>query len=209
MGAAERTSPSILNNAALAAQVLLLMSVFICVAPQSAFAQSNKQKVTITGGIDPSGKLYNWTITNNYSKRIVFVSFPHYSASTFTAPFGWEVDCENLLNVGVANPQGDCEATAMDLSAGIPRSGSSKFEMQVPRAVARRPGKVLIRFADDTEYVVAGVELPQKESVGERYVPMIGMGGIFAIFLLVAWMRSRGKKSEEDPDSNVADSEQP
>jgi len=64
--------------------------------------------------------------------------------------------------------------------------------MQIaPGGVKRGPGEVTVRFADGSETRVSGVELPQQEGLGDKYVSLIALGGVFTIFVIVQAVRKR------------------
>jgi hypothetical protein len=68
--------------------------------------------------------------------------------------------------------------------------------MQIAPAGAKRgPGEVSIRFADGSEVRVAGVELPQQEGLGDKYVSLIALGGVFAFFVIAQAVRKRRRRS--------------
>ncbi len=164
--------------------------------------------VTITGGADPAGYTYTWTVTSKHSSPIVHVEFPHYHGALFFAPENWSVECTFLVNVRVEDRPGVCtarntlfaEAPARRTRNDVaPRSrsasaqGALEFRMQVVLKGARRgPGHVLVRFADDSEVYVAGVELPQREAAGDKYISLIGLGLIFVVWVIArTWGRAK------------------
>lgn len=64
--------------------------------------------------------------------------------------------------------------------------------MQIPPGGAKRsPGEVTVRFANGNETRVSGVELPQQEGLGDKYVSLIALGGVFTIFVIVQAARKR------------------
>ncbi len=179
--------------------VLLGTSVPTTAAPPS---------VTITGGADPAGYIYTWTVTSKHTSPIVFVEFPHYHGALFFAPEDWSVECTFLVNVAVEDRPGVCTARNMlfaEAPAGRNRNdvapsgrsalakGALEFRMQVVLDGTRRgPGHVLVRFADDSEVYVAGVELPQREAAGDKYISLIGLGLIFAVWVIArSWGRAK------------------
>lgn len=175
----------------------------------SALTTAAPPQATITGGADPAGYSYTWTVTNKHTSPIVHVEFPHYHGALFFAPEDWSVECTFLVNVGVEDRPGVCTARNVlfaEAPAGFARNntalgskpGSARdtldFRMQVLlRGTRRGQGQVLVRFADGSEVYVAGVELPQREAVGDKYVPLIGLGLIFLIWV-IARSRSRAKR---------------
>lgn len=151
--------------------------------------------VTVAGGADASRHMYTWTVTNRHTSPITRVEFPHYRATLFFAPTGWSTDCTFLVNVGVEDSPGACVAGAPAPSDGIQPGRSAEFRMQCSaRGASRGIGVITIRFADGIEREVAGVELPQPEGIGDKFVPLIGLAAIAGIFALIAAIRNRRAK---------------
>ncbi|MCH8991974.1 MAG: hypothetical protein IIA44_09540 [Acidobacteria bacterium] len=131
---------------------------------------------------------------------IVFVEFPHYHGSLFFAPEGWNTECTFLVNVGVRDSPGVCTAFVDSAAVGIAPGRSARFNMRIDAAGAiRAGGEVFIRFADGTEAVVAGVELPQAETTGEKYVPLIGLGVMLLVVVIVQKRRTRSRAVKPRP----------
>jgi hypothetical protein len=64
--------------------------------------------------------------------------------------------------------------------------------MQIAPAGAKRgPGDVTVRFADGSETRVTGVESPQQERLGDKYVSLIALGSVFTIFVIAQAARKR------------------
>lgn len=157
----------------------------------SAVAAAETPLATVAGGADGSGHNYLWVITNHHTSPIVRVEIPHYRADTFFPPAGWKQECTHLMIAGQPRGSGVCRAWVESAADGIAPSRSAEFGLRVAREGAqRRPGNVRVRFADGTEYVVAGVEVPARESVQERFVALIGTALIVAALVWVQ-MRSR------------------
>jgi len=161
--------------------------------------------VAVEGGADFSGHNYTWTVTNRHSASIVHVSFPHFRADLFQAPPGWVTKCTNLVGVGVADPRGECAAESAPPVDGIRPQRSAQFTMRIAAAGAqRRTGTVTVRFADGREAQVAGVELPQSEPKSEQFMPLMGLGVIFAIFVIIVACRRRPRGSGTDTHTGAA-----
>lgn len=158
---------------------------------------AREARASISGGADASGVTYRWTVTHEHTSPIVYVEFPHYHASLFFAPAGWTQRSTFLVNVGVADRPGVCTARAESAFSGIVRGRSGDFGMQVTAAGTRRGrGNVIVRFADGTESVVADVELPVPETVGSKYLPLVGLSVIAIVALGVRALRQRvGRRS--------------
>ncbi len=173
------------------------LPLVVCLSPLIALSTilagaGEDATVTVAGGADVSGQVYTWTVTNRYPSPVVGLEFPHYRATLFFAPVTWLTDCTFLVNVGVEDSPGVCVATAPAPTEGIPPGRSAEFSMQCSAAGARRAmGAVTVRFADGKEIEVAGVELPTREGVGDKYVPLVGLGAIAVILVLVAALRRR------------------
>ena len=181
-----------------AVTVVLFSASLVWCSP--AFPQASAEAVgppvTIEGGADATGNNYAWTVTNNGKVPIVFIEFPHFGADGFTAPDGWEVHCTNLLNLGVRNPEGVCQATAKTPSDGIAPGRSASFHMRVSAQGAHSaPGQVKLRLEDGTELVAQNISLPQRESFGDQYISFIGLAIIFVVFVVATAVRRRSKRS--------------
>ncbi|MCC6361614.1 MAG: hypothetical protein IT450_23000, partial [Phycisphaerales bacterium] len=53
------------------------IAVLALLAAVSVAAAAEEPRVEITGGVDPSGQNYSWTVTNRSDTPIVSVTFPH------------------------------------------------------------------------------------------------------------------------------------
>jgi len=164
---------------------------FALIGPASGVANPT---VLITGGADASGHTYAWQVANNGASPIVQVRFPHYRAGLFFVPPDWSKECTALVHVGVKDEPGVCTARAGSPGKGIAPGRSTTFSMQIAPAGAKRGrGEVTLRFDDGTEMRVGGVELPQGEGLGDKYVSLIGLGLVFMIFILAQAIRKRRK----------------
>ena len=148
--------------------------------------------VFITGGADVCGHTYTWQVRNDGASPIVEVRFPHFRAGLFFPPPGWLGDCTALVKVGAKDEPGVCTARAPGSADGIAPGRSATFSMQIAATGAKRgPGEVVVRFADGNETRVSGVELPQQEGLGDKYVSLIALAGVFTIFLIAQAVRKR------------------
>ncbi len=160
-------------------------------------------KVTITGGAEDVGHHYSWVVTNQHWSPIVRVEFPHYRAYLFHIPEGWSAETTNLVHVGTKDEPGVCVAVAPSTVEGIARRQSAEFGMQVGDLRAKpRPGIVVVHFADGSEVRVDGVAMPTRVGVGDDHVPLIGLGLIFVVWLLLAAVRRRSRKTPRAGDHN-------
>lgn len=156
--------------------------------------------VTVEGGPDGLGSSYQWTITNDYTSPITKVEIPHYRASLFFAPKGWNSSCTNLVAVGAKDEPGSCTSTAESPASGIAPGRSLSFSLQVASGTVKRgSGTVTVEFADSSRQQVANVLVPVPESIMARYVPLIGLGAILFFLVVVETIRSR-KKSHRRAD---------
>ncbi len=162
-------------------------------------------KVEIAGGADGSGQNYRWTVTNHYGSPIVYIQFPHYHADTFHAPEGWSKESTYLVNVGVPDKPGTCTASVDSARKGIPPGRSAEFSVRLATGGAhRRPGQVTVRFADGTQTIVAGVELPTASTTPERLYGLIGFALVFVIIVIVQTRRRRKGPRAIEPDAGSA-----
>ena len=158
-----------------------------------AMGQATDALVTITGGADQTAHNYSWTVRNHDTSPIVYLEFPHYRADLFTTPAGWEQKGTTyLVNIGVADKPGVCIARPVPPHPGIVRGASASFGMRV----AQRRGllgknTVTVRFADGKEVRVKDVELPVPPEETSKYVPLIGMGVLFVVFVAYRTIRNR------------------
>ncbi|MCH8241461.1 MAG: hypothetical protein IH897_02485 [Planctomycetes bacterium] len=145
--------------------------------------------VAISGGADDSGQNYSWKITNKHESPIIFVEIPQYKAGVGIPPDG--------RNSKLTNPRGLGGRTGfftskVDTAAdGIAPGESATFGLTVTvRGTPRGKGDILIRFADETETRVRA-EVPIKETLADRYISLIGLGLIFAVYLVVRAVKRR------------------
>lgn len=159
----------------------------------------------MTGGADPSGHEYAWKLTNEGASSIVEVRIPHYRANLFFPPDGWESSCTGLVAVGAKNEPGLCTVKPASGKEGLTPGRSVELRMQIAAAGAkRRAGSVVVRFADGAEFSVAGVELPTRESSGDRYVAPTGLGLIIMILAFRNARRKRRRQRIEASGTNQA-----
>ena len=170
-----------------------------CAAAQ---APADAPRAEISGGPDASGRNYEWRVTNRGPTEVVGIEFPHYGADVFYTPENWHTECSNIVNVGAVARPGLCKATAPRASDGIPIGRSVVFRMRCPAAGAiRGAGTVTVRFADGTSSEIGGVSLPVAEPLGQRYLPLIGLGALAVFFLLYKALagRAQGGRSGRPP----------
>ncbi len=152
----------------------------------AGIAHADDAIVTIAGGADASGHYYTWTVTSAASSPIVYVEFPEYRSDLFQPPPGWS---EQSTGVGVRAAAADGAASA------IQRGRSADFILRIrPGGAQRGIGTVRIRFADGSESIVAGVEVPTVPS--DRNIGLIGMAVLFAGWIAIRAVRRRRTRPE-------------
>ncbi len=162
------------------------------IAAQASFVFASPSPVSVEGGPDGLGNAYHWTVSNNHTSLIVRVEIPHYRGSLFFAPKGWTSSCTNLVAVGARDATGVCTATATATGDGIAPGRSATFNLQLASgSVKRGSGEVVIGFADATTHKMSGVLVPVPETLGDRYIPLIGLGTILAAFVVIQVFKSR------------------
>jgi hypothetical protein len=176
------------------AVALLLM------APTASATADDNALVTITGGAEDSRHHYSWVVTNRHTAPIVRIEFPHYKAYLFFVPDGWSTETTALVHIGVKDAPGVCTAKVDSSAEGIAPGESATFRMQVGDLRAKPlAGSVRVKFADGREASISGVELPTRGSKTEKYVPLIGLGLIFATWVLIANIRRRRSAARVGP----------
>jgi hypothetical protein len=181
--------PTTCHRGSCANILLLAASTFLL----TQATEAAEPRVEITGGADPAGQQYAWTVTNRSASPVVEVHFPHHRATLFFAPHGWPTSCVGLAGSGSEKEPGLCTARAPSPGEGIAEGRSLTFQMRVaPSGVRRAAGEATIVFADGSEAVMEGVEVAAREPAGDKYTPLIGLGVLFVI-LLVANARRRRK----------------
>lgn len=157
--------------------------------PCTVRGQSGSPGIAVEGGADAGGRNYRWTVVNRGGVSIVSAEFPLYRVTTFEGPAGWETACEP--SASVANVQ-NCRSRATIPAQGIQPGGRATFTAQVAASgIVRGRGGVQFHGADGREILADGVELPQREPLGDRYTSLVGLGVVFAAIAVFRWIRSR------------------
>jgi hypothetical protein len=169
---------------------------------------SRAQEVTITGGaMEPH--LYHWTVLNRKSSPITSVEFPHYHADLFDpVPDGWTYEATAVVGQPDGGGDGHCVFTATARHYGIRLGESLEFAMRIaPAGAIAAPGTVVVGWADGTTVRVPGVEVPSRESWFRRNFPMVGLGGSFLLFVVVAhlWRKRKPERPTGVEESGGAD----
>lgn len=187
----------------LAMALAVVIGGVVSAASARTVVSSADESVTIDGGPDTTLQNYSWTVTNHHTSPIVYVKIPHYRAAVFEAPRRWDTSKTTyLVNVGVPDKAGFCVAEAIAPTPGISRGSSREFKMSlnVQRGLLGK-GTVIVRFADGTEAKVFGVELSVPPEPSGKWVPLIGAGAIFVVWVLIRTLRQRGKPARAADES--------
>lgn len=147
--------------------------------------------VDIVGGGDETLANYRWTVTNRTDVPIEWVRFPCAHFHLFNAPEGWTAGtgAEGGGPLGYASAAGEVNQLAPGRSL--------TFTARVDRnRTIRGKGTAHVGFADGTSMAISGVELAIEPSAGDQYLPLVGLGVIFAIFLVLTSLRKRHRPSE-------------
>ncbi|MCP4250590.1 MAG: hypothetical protein GY778_26405 [bacterium] len=158
--------------------------------------------VQMTGGAAPNGEEYAWTVTNLNRSPIVGLTIPCYRAGMFRAPARWTARKEAAQDAAVAEPGTQVyvfAATSPAAHIAWKQSGEFAIRLKPGASVQRTPGNVHIRFADGTDTVLLGIELPQPESAAEKQVWIIGLATMFAVFIGVQIIRHRRRNRAAEP----------
>lgn len=168
-------------------------------------ASAEEPRVEISGGVDPSGQNYEWTVTNRGDSPIVSVTFPHYNADLFSPPPGWHREETHLRHVGSTPAPGICRGYVEGATqSGIVPNGSASFSMRLNADGAPKGrGVVEIRFKDGRTISVRGVELPVAPTLFGQYGTMFALAAAFAIFVLVQVRRKKKRGAADDPDEDA------
>lgn len=160
-------------------------------------AHETSAQVTVTGGRDPvEVNFYRWTVTNQGNKPIDRFEFPRYMVDDLGSPDGWSHQIVKTDAAGRSIEPHRIVYKADRPSTALRRGESAVFEAQINIDKAT-PGRqpVLVGFADGTTLEIADIEVPWDYPWLEKHALLIGMGTLFAIFLLVQMVRSRKPKS--------------
>jgi len=164
-------------------------------------------QVRVTGGPDPSGHNYAWTVENEDTSPIVRVEFPHIHADLFFVPEGWSQECTGLVNVGYDGKPGSCIAISDPGAEGIPRGAAIEFRMRIaPIRTLQGVGTVGVWLADGRAGTIPGVAQPVPETVSDKYLSLIALGLMFAVFVAVqTFRRSKARGSPAAAPTPEAD----
>ena len=163
----------------------------LCLLPHMAMAEDDP--VRIVGGPDITGHNYEWKVYNNSPSPIVYIEFPHWHADLFYGQTGWSIKGTTyLVHVGVPDLAGVCKATAESPANYIRPGGSAIFTMRIsPKGADRGKGQVKVRFADGSERIIDGVELPRQPPQEYKFATLIALAVLFVGFVIFKTLRQR------------------
>ncbi len=152
----------------------------------AADAPAWSAEVEITGG-KPQGNIHQfvWTVVNNGTRTITRFRVPHYGGNEgFGAP-GWTLtNMTGSVRRGGAKP-GHIEWHAATPAAAILPGGSLAFNISITQAgIYESSQTVTVGFADGATLEITGVMCPAREPFLRRNLPAVGLGVLFAIFIV-------------------------
>lgn len=160
----------------------------------------------IRGGADPTGHHYSWTVTNRSKTGIVELRFPVYAADLFFVPDGWEQEMINRCHLDWKENEPSWCIARRGSTTGIPPGSDAVFGVRIAaRGAMIGRGTVTALLADGTETAIADVELPVRPGRPSNLVALVGVGVIFAGWVLVREMRRRRMEAAGPPPSPDAD----
>ncbi len=168
----------------------LLLSAALGTAPLTAVGQDCR--VTVTGGPDDAGVHYVWELRHDCPSPIVGIEFDHYMADLFEPPSteGWTVPVFTG-KVGL----GHISAAAEGPSSGVRSNVPATIRLKTGRVGSVRAlGTMVFKFADGTQRE-AQAYLPTPPPPGDQFGPLIGLGVIFAGFVLYRFLRGRQRSA--------------
>ncbi len=175
--------------------VRMALALFICAAIPPSHAQATD--ISVEGKRSEENRFdYVWTVTNHSDKRITSLVVDHFYGKTVTPPKGW-VRSNMTGNWGEGQPlePGIIEFSVEQPLKAIGRGQTRDFKVNIDRlwrgACERRT--VTVGFEDGTTLEIAGVICPSDESWFKKNVALVGLGAMFAVFIL--WRIVFGRKS--------------
>lgn len=150
-------------------------------------------EITIEGTRSPTNNFdFIWTLTNHGDKRVTMLRVDHYYGKTVTPPDGWvRSDMTGNWGEGQKLEPGIIEFKVEKPRKAIGRGQTREFKVNVDRVWRgyREPRTVTVGFEDGTTVEIHGVVCPAKESWFKRNYAFVGLGGIFALFLLISLLK--------------------
>lgn len=154
---------------------------------------------------------YTWTVTNHTNKRITSLVVDHYLGKIVAPPAGW-VRTNMTANVaeGQRAAPGIIEFAVEKPVKAIGRGQSKEFKVTIDRTWRGHCEQriAIVGFEDGTTLEVPGVYCPADESWLKKNVSLVGLGAMFAVFVL--WRVVFGRKTQtrvvaESSTSNDSD----
>lgn len=179
-------------------RVVLVLAMWAPAVPVAA-------QVTIEGGRSSNDlSLYAWTITNNTSKPIVSFQIPYYQVRAIVEHEGWTCEVTDQPEVAGKERQRIVLFKVRSPSSAIFPGGTGVLNLRASvTKSAPGIGVATVGFANGTTETVSNVEIPWEFSWLQRHTLLISFGAIFAVFLLVQIVRSRGKKESDTDQSPI------
>jgi hypothetical protein len=181
----------------------LLVALMNLGAVAAVRASDPRSEIEIVGDtLVDSPNHFRWTITNHNRGAIVSFRAPRYLAEDAIPPPGWTGEIIKNATTGDNEVLFETKRPA----AGIYPGQSLSFEVH-DRRIARTgrtkaPRPVVVGLADGSVLTISDVWCPAEESAFGKNLPLIGLGAMFAVFLLVqaARKRRRQARTSSSPD---------
>lgn len=153
----------------------------------------------VTGRADPDNatRSFIWTITNTDRTPVMSFEAPAYlGGGLIVPPKGWEVTRKPGTAFGRRRKWEQVTFQATSPAVGVRRGHSMKFHVRIHADLRWQaiPETVVLKLEGDETVTFKGVRCPAPENVLRQFFPAIGLGAMFAIFLLVKLFRRGGKK---------------
>lgn len=186
------------------------IATLVLLAAISLAAAAEEPRVEISGGVDPSGQNYAWTVKNLSDTPIVSVTFPHYNADLFSPPPGWLREETHLRHVGSKPAPGIARAYVNESEhSGILPGASADFTMRINAdGASKGRGTAVVRFKDGRTLNVRSVELPTAPTFFGQHATTLALAAAFGLFLLVQVLRRRKNgpgQAEPESDEETSD----
>jgi hypothetical protein len=166
-----------------------------------ARAQDASAEVTIEGRIpEDNSQEFEWLVTNRSSTPITRFKTQHFLGTVVVPPEGW---VESAMTGNISRQQkrenGILEFTAGPGNPGIPPGREQAFRTRIHHTWSRYvvPRTVEVDFAGGRTVQVSGVLCPAKSPFLRENYPVVGLGAMFAIFLVVQAIRRRRRGRAE------------
>ncbi|NOX57878.1 MAG: hypothetical protein GXP29_03355 [Planctomycetes bacterium] len=172
-------------------------------------ARSHAQDIAIVGHRSPDNRFdYIWTVTNHSDKRITMLRVDHYFGKTVTPPKGWvRTEMTGNRAEGQRLVPGIIEFQAETPRKGIGRNQEREFRVNVDvewRGLCSRR-TVTVGFDDGTTMDIPDVLCPSKESWLKQNVSLVGLGVMFALFVLGRMLFRKKNPATESADDVAGD----